>query len=106
MLEGKDAAFVPRCDKCAGPLKPDITFFGESLPESAFENAINLAKCADLMLVLGTSLTVYPAASIPQLAHQYGGRLVIVNAQPTSLDQYAAATATDLAAFASAVLAM
>ena len=91
--------YVPRCE-CGGAYKPDITFFGESLPEEAFRNAQELAMRADVMLVLGTSLTVYPAAGLPRLTLQRGGKIFIVNAQPTPLDDYAAGSMSDLAAFA------
>ena len=91
--------YLPRC-QCGGVYKPDITFFGESLPEEAFMRAQELAARADVMLVLGTSLTVYPAAGIPRITLQRGGKVVIVNAQPTSLDDFAAAKMDDLAEFA------
>ena len=94
---------VPHC-KCGGVYKPDITFFGESLPEEAFAAAQSLAIRSDVFLVLGTSLTVFPAAGLPRFTLQAGGKVFIVNAQPTSLDDYAAGTYRDLAAFASAVL--
>ena len=96
---------VARC-RCGGVYKPDITFFGESLPEAAFLAAQNAALEADLMLVLGTSLTVYPAAGIPQLTLRAGGKVFIVNGQPTPLDGHAEARYPDLALFAEAVLAM
>lgn len=95
---------VPRCAACGEAYKPDITFFGEMLPEAAFEGAVALAREADLMLVLGSSLTVHPAASIPPLTVRAGGELVIVNAQPTPLDGTAALRYPDLSAFAEAVL--
>ena len=94
--------FVPRC-ACGGAFKPDITFFGESLPEAAFRNAQELAARADVLLVLGTSLTVFPAAALPRLTLQRGGRVFIVNAQETALDDLAAGCARDLAAFAAAI---
>ena len=93
---------VPRC-ACGGVYKPDITFFGEALPEQAFAAAQALAIKSDVFLVLGTSLTVFPAAGLPRLTLQ-GGKVFVVNAQPTSLDDYAAGVYRDLAAFASAVL--
>ena len=96
--------YVPRCH-CGGVYKPDITFFGESLPEAAFIGAQELAMRADVMLVLGTSLTVFPAAGLPRLTLQKGGKVFIVNAQPTPLDSCAEARYDDLAAFAEAVLA-
>ena len=96
---------VPRCERCGEAYKPDITFFGERLPEAAFESAVALARRADLMVVLGSSLTVHPAASIPPLTVDAGGELAIVNAQPTPLDRLATLRGEDLAAFAAAVLA-
>ena len=94
---------VPRC-RCGGAYKPDITFFGESLPEAAFASAQSLAIRSDVFLVLGTSLTVFPAAGLPHLTLQAGGKVFIVNAQPTSLDEYAAGVYRDLSEFSSAVL--
>jgi len=91
--------YVPRC-ACGGVFKPDITFFGEALPEEAFVAAQSLAIKSDVFLVLGTSLTVFPAAGLPRLTLQAGGKVFIVNAQPTPLDRYAAGCYTDLAAFA------
>ena len=95
---------VPRC-KCGGVYKPDVTFFGESLPEAAFSSAQSLAIRADVMLVLGTSLTVFPAAGLPRLTLQAGGEVIIVNAQPTSLDEYAFARYEDLRTFGEMLLA-
>ena len=96
--------YVPRC-ACGGAYKPDITFFGEALPEAALRGAQELAMRADVMLVLGTSLAVFPAAGLPRLTLQRGGSVFIVNAQPTPLDDFAAARYPDLKAFADAVLA-
>ena len=101
--DGLVAGYVPRC-RCGGAYKPDITFFGEALPEDAFTKAQSLAIRADVMLVLGTSLTVFPAAGLPRLTLQKGGKVIIVNAQPTSLDDYAFARMDDLAEFAKMVL--
>ena len=94
--------FVPRC-ACGGAYKPDITFFGEALPEEAFRRSQELAMRADVMLVLGTSLTVYPAAGLPRLTLQRGGKVFIVNAQATPLDDLAVARYGDLAIFANMV---
>ena len=99
------APYVPRC-KCGGAYKPDITFFGEQLPEVAFMKSQELAMRADVMLVLGTSLTVFPAAGLPRLTLQAGGKVFIVNGQATALDDYAVARYDDLQKFADAVLAM
>lgn len=104
-IRGGVPGAVPRCKVCGGVYKPDITFFGEALPEAAFNGAIRLASASDLVVVLGSSLTVQPAASIPPLALRAGGRLAIVNRGETPLDRLAFFRADDLAAFAAAALA-
>ena len=96
---------IPTCT-CGGAYKPDITFFGESLPEEAFRSAQELAIRSDVFLVLGTSLTVFPAAGLPRLTLQAGGQVFIMNGQPTDLDRYAAGVCRDLAEFAEAILKM
>jgi NAD-dependent deacetylase len=90
------AGRVPRCAACGGALKPGIVFFGECLPERALERARAEALASDLMLVLGTSLQVYPAAAIPELCLEGGGRIVIVNDSGTALDGQAWARFDDL----------
>ena len=99
----KEGAVVAKC-VCGGAMKPDITFFGEALPEAAFVAAQKLANEADVMLVLGTSLTVFPAAGLPSVTLRAGGRVVVVNAQPTAIDGRAAACFPDLKVFAEACL--
>ena len=86
----------PKCPKCGKILKPAITFFGESLPVDALREAAQEAQESDLMLVLGTSLTVYPAASMPQYTLSQGGEIVIVNNMPTPLDSRAVLHYDDL----------
>ena len=86
---------LPRCP-CGGVIKPDIVFYGENLDESLLNQAFKEMGEADLLLVLGSSLTVQPAASLPLATHYGGGKIVIVNAQPTPLDHYAAARYDDL----------
>jgi len=83
------AGELPKCPKCGKVLKPAITFFGESLPVDALREAISESQKADLMLVLGTSLTVQPAASMPDYTLRSGGQIVIVNNMPTHLDRRA-----------------
>jgi NAD-dependent deacetylase len=82
---------VPVCEECGGWLKPATVSFGQSLPHDVLEGAFALARQADLMLVLGSSLVVYPAAAIPEAAAAKGVDLVIVNREPTPLDGQAAA---------------
>jgi NAD-dependent deacetylase len=91
------AGDLPKCPECGRVLKPAITFFGEALPASALREAENEASSADLMLVLGTSLTVHPAAGIPESTRRRGGEFVIVNNMPTPLDRFAAMRFDDLA---------
>ncbi|MEN8005936.1 MAG: Sir2 family NAD-dependent protein deacetylase [Candidatus Krumholzibacteriota bacterium] len=91
------AGRLPVCDRCGGVFKPDITFFGEMLPAGALENAIALAGSVDLLLVLGSSLVVQPAASVPLATLETGGRLAIVNLGETPLDSRAAGRWEDLA---------
>ncbi|HEY3373829.1 MAG TPA: Sir2 family NAD-dependent protein deacetylase [Candidatus Aquicultor sp.] len=91
------AADVPLCDSCNGVLKPKIVFYGESLPFEAIEDAVSYMSRADLVLVLGSSLVVQPAASMPLYALESDGRLVIVNDLPTPLDPYASLRYDDLA---------
>jgi NAD-dependent deacetylase len=79
---------MPKCPKCGRVLKPAITFFGEALPAAALSEAGQESAAADLMLVLGTSLTVHPAAGLPHATLRSGGELVIVNNMPTPLDAY------------------
>lgn len=90
------AGGVPLCPSCGRVLKPGIVFFGESLPARAIERAIDEARRADLMLVLGSSLVVYPAASLPEMTLNSGGRIVIVNDMPTYLDSRATLRFGDL----------
>jgi len=80
---------VPSCDSCNGLIKPDVTFFGEPLPARAIKNAVHEASSADLLLILGTTLVVYPAASLPMYTLQNNGEIVIVNNQPTPFDGHA-----------------
>jgi NAD-dependent deacetylase len=92
MLAGK-----VRCPACGGTIKPDIVFFGEPLNSDVLGKSEQEARAADLMVVLGSSLTVYPAAALPEVTLRRGGKLAIVNADPTPLDRLAAWTHTDLA---------
>jgi len=78
----------PRCD-CGGILKPNVVLFNEPLPEDAYKRALLESMRCDLMLVVGTSLQVYPAAYLPALAKQRGAKLVIINMEPTPFDEAA-----------------
>jgi NAD-dependent deacetylase len=78
-----------RCEICGGPLRAATILFGEALPRNALDRAIAAARACDLMLVVGSSLIVNPAAQLPVLAKRSGARLAIVNRTPTPLDALA-----------------
>jgi NAD-dependent deacetylase len=78
----------PRCS-CGGVLKPGTILFGEPLPQVALDMAMLASKNCDMFLVLGSSLVVYPAASMPKIAKRNGATLVIINIDPTPLDDTA-----------------
>jgi NAD-dependent deacetylase len=90
------AGDMPRCPHCGSVLKPAITFFGETLPMNARREAEEEAQSADLMLVLGTSLSVFPAADLPRTVIRRGGKIVIVNDTVTHLDGNASLRLGDL----------
>lgn len=80
---------APPCPACGMLLKPDVVFFGELLPERAIARAYELARGAGLMLVIGSTLEVWPVAGLPLETAEAGGRVAIVNRGPTELDDLA-----------------
>jgi NAD-dependent deacetylase len=83
---------VPHCPGCGRVLKPDVVMFGELLPEDAIARATQLAADAGLLLVVGSSLEVYPVAGLPAETLAAGGSLAIVNRAPTQFDRRASVT--------------
>lgn len=83
-------ASAPRCPSCAEFLKPDVIMFGELLPGDAMERATELAQTAGVLLVVGSTLEVYPVAGLPEETVAAGGTLAIVNKGPTPYDDRAA----------------
>jgi NAD-dependent deacetylase len=79
------AGDIPRHAGCGGVFKPEIVFFGELLPEDVFQNAAEAVSQADLLVVAGTSLVVYPAASLPNCRRR-ACRLAMINQAPSPLD--------------------
>jgi NAD-dependent deacetylase len=77
---------APECLACIQPLKPDVVLFGEFLPAAAMAEAHALAQEADLMICVGSSLEVFPVASLPGITLEAGGRVAIVTAGPTAYD--------------------
>jgi len=94
------SALPPTCPDCGGGLRPDVVLFGEMLPEAVLRQAVEAARSADVMLVVGSSLVVQPAAGLPVLTLEHGGQVIIVNVGETPLDGVAAvkmdAGATDV----------
>ena len=80
---------LPLCTSCGGMIKTATISFGQSMPEAEMERAHEATIAADLFIVLGSSLVVYPAAGFPLLAKRNGARLVIVNREPTEQDDLA-----------------
>ena len=79
----------PRCDGCGGWLKPATISFGQAMPEEQTRTAFAEARKADLLITVGTSLQVFPAAGIPGETRGHGGKVAIINNQPTELDHQA-----------------
>lgn len=79
----------PSCRDCGGVVKTATISFGQSMPAKPMRQAEAAARDCDLFLVLGSSLVVYPAATIPLVAREHGARLAILNREPTDLDRAA-----------------
>jgi NAD-dependent deacetylase len=85
VLEQLESATTPSCPHCGDVLKPGVVLFGELLPAAALERATHLARSARLVLVVGSSLEVWPVAGLPLEARAFA----IVNRGPTALDEHA-----------------
>jgi NAD-dependent deacetylase len=84
--EGGRRVAPPRCSHCGGRVRPGVVWFGETLPEAVLQQACDAARSCDVLLSVGTSSLVYPAAQIPIDAHRAGAKVVQVNPNPTDLD--------------------
>jgi NAD-dependent deacetylase len=78
-------ASPPRCPYCGDHIRPDVVWFGESLPQEALKRAWRASAECDAMLVVGTSGVVYPAAALPQVAKEAGNPVIEVNPQPSGI---------------------
>jgi NAD-dependent deacetylase len=88
-LKQLDKGDEPLCESCDGMLKPDVVFFGESLPAAVLYEAARRSRNCDFFIVIGSSLAVYPAAYMPSYAKEAGARLAIINASTTAYDLHA-----------------
>jgi NAD-dependent deacetylase len=84
-----DYGQLPTCADCGGLLKPNITLMGEQLSTGVMQAARQAARNCDVMLVAGSSLEVLPAANLPLEAFQFGAQIIVVNLQPTYIDDRA-----------------
>jgi NAD-dependent deacetylase len=82
----EDGAGAPGCTSCGQVIKPDVVFFDEQLPDQAIDRAYELAGAAGLLLVIGSSLEVWPVAELPLVTLRAGGKVAIINEGPTSVD--------------------
>ena len=80
----KNADGIPRCDKCGGMIKPDVVLYEEGLDQKTIQNAVSAISHADVLIIGGTSLVVYPAAGL--IDYFNGSKLVVINKSPTSRD--------------------
>ncbi len=87
MLKHSADGEVPKCDKCGGQIKPDVVLYEEGLDMTTMENAVRAISAADVLIIGGTSLVVYPAAGL--IDYYRGSRLVLVNKSATSRDAQA-----------------
>ncbi|WP_297551228.1 NAD-dependent protein deacetylase [Thermococcus sp.] len=76
---------LPKCPRCGSLLRPDVVWFGEALPKDVLEKAFNLAERADVVVVIGTSGVVYPAAYIPYIVKEHGGKVIEVNVERSGI---------------------
>lgn len=96
MLEPMIEVEPPTC-RCGGLIRPDIVWFGEPLPEEAWQRAVEATEAADVMIVVGTSAIVYPAAGLPELALSRGTSVIEVNPESTPLSASATVTIRETA---------
>ncbi len=85
----EDSETVPRCDYCEGLLRPDVVWFGESLPRNQLERAVEASRACDVYFSIGTSGVVQPAASLAHAAKKNGAIIVEINAETTPLTEKA-----------------
>jgi NAD-dependent deacetylase len=91
LIQGRESldGTPPQCPRCRGPLRPDVIWFGETLPADILQTAIEVSQNCDAFLSLGTSALVEPAASLPFLARRSDATIIEVNSQRTPLSPYA-----------------
>ncbi|MFQ5861823.1 MAG: NAD-dependent deacetylase [Candidatus Brocadiales bacterium] len=86
LVERIEEELPPQCPDCHALIRPNIVLFGEALPERSYQRALEFLKHCDLLLVMGSSLVVYPVADMPGIALENRAKLIIINLQPTQYD--------------------
>ena len=84
-----DLGAMPTCERCGGPLRPGVVWFGENLPSGSLEASAQAARLAEVCLIIGTSGMVQPAASLPHAARAAGATLIEINPNPSELSSIA-----------------
>lgn len=99
MPEPVESVEPPRCE-CGGLIRPDVVWFGEALPDDAWQRSVDAVVNADLVVAVGTSSVVYPAAGLPEMAVAHGTPVIEVNPEATPLSSSATVTLRESAATA------
>ncbi|MFW8566269.1 SIR2 family NAD-dependent protein deacylase [Orrella sp. 11846] len=86
VIDAHRASPPPSCPECGGPIRPGVVWFGEMLPEHEWSRAVEVIEQCDVLLSVGTSSVVYPAAELPFTASENGACVIQINPQTTSLD--------------------
>lgn len=100
MAEPAESVAPPSCGECGGLIRPNVVWFGEQLPDAAWQQSVDAVVNADLVVVVGTSSVVYPAAGLPELAIARGTPVIEVNPEPTPLTASATVSLRETAATA------
>ena len=83
----KDSTGIPKCDDCGGTIKPDVVLYEEGLDNGVIEQSLHYISQADMLIIGGTSLVVYPAAGL--VRYYRGKKLVLINKSTTDMDSAA-----------------
>lgn len=98
MPEPVESIDPPVCPVCGGLIRPNVVWFGEPLPDAAWQQSVDAVTHADLVVVVGTSSVVYPAAGLPELAVANGTPVIEINPEPTPLSASATVSLREKAA--------
>ena len=83
VIDLNDPPALRRCPQCDSYMRPSVVWFGEGLPEDVWNRSVAVCRRVDCLIVIGTSATVYPAASLIEVVHTNGGAIIVVNTNPS-----------------------